>query len=510
MQKHDASAPDTKYLTAPGPVPVERFVRLSGGVQRAPALYVTIYAIIWTLVSASLDPTVPFDAVEAFNWARNAEWGTPKNPWLVGFSMWPVLGLGGKGLAVYWYASHFAAVAIGMLGVWHLAQRLSGDRQLAWIAMLSLHLSGAINIDVLPYNDNYLLVMLWPWMLWLFVRALLDSPRYWPAFAAVAGLAAMTKYSTFALLGAIFVVTLWTPQARRHYRRPAFLLGLVIFIALIAPNVVWLAHHDFAAFRWVDDQITLRLNARALYGALSAFYPVAILALVLRVSGVRFTRPPVDARIVAGVVILPLLPILLYFTWHNGGRISEWLQPFAVPLPAVLMACVQPATAARSRRTARWLPAAGVLVLAGYVVFLSANLRNAGQKFSGIKTASGMLEQRWQARYHMPLRYVGHDHIAAWLTFYAPGNPRLLMRWSAQRRPNIYTNAIDEAHVRAHGALLLGQPGRSCRRTSFTRTLAQWPTLVIDAVETVPFSYHGGASPIALCVAYIAPEREYR
>ena len=65
-----------------------------------------------------------------------------------------------------------------MLGVWHLAHRLSGDRRLAWLAMLSLHLSGAINIDILPYNDNYLLVMLWPWMLWLFVRGLLGTGRH--------------------------------------------------------------------------------------------------------------------------------------------------------------------------------------------------------------------------------------------------------------------------------------------------------------------------------------------
>lgn len=506
MQKHNPSLPDTDYLTVPAPAPLQRLAAAPCVVWRSPVFYVAIYAVVWALVSASLDPTVPFDAVEAFNWARNAEWGTPKNPWLVGFSMWLVLGLDGKGMAVYWYVSHFAAIAIGMLGVWHLAHRLSGDRYLAWLAMLSLHLSGAINIDMLPYNDNYLLVMFWPWMLWLFVRSLLDSPRYWPALGVAAGLATMTKYSTFALLGAMFVVTVWTPEARRHYRRPAFLLGLAILVAMIAPNVVWLAHHDFAAWRWVDDQINARLNARALYGALTAFYPVAVLALVMRMAGARFAPPARDARIVAGILLLPLIPILLYFTLHNGGRISEWLQPFAVSLPAVCVACMRPDIAARPWRIARWLVAAGLLVLAGYAVFLSANLRNAGQKFSGIKVAGVELAQRWQARYHTPLRYVGHDHLATWLTFYAPGKPRLLMRWSAQQRPNIYTKDIDEADVRAHGAILLGHPGQSCRRTSFSRTLAQWPTLTIDALETVPFSYHGDTAPIPLCVAYVGPK----
>jgi 4-amino-4-deoxy-L-arabinose transferase-like glycosyltransferase len=511
MQKHDASsAPASGPTFAPTRRPTSAraiFLRTAAAVQYSPSLYVAIYALVWALVSATLDPTVPFDAVEAFNWARNAQWGTPKNPWLVGFSMWPALGLRPEALAFYWYASHFAAVAIGMLGVWHLAQRLSGNARLAWLAMLSLHLSGAINIDILPYNDNYLLVMLWPWMLWLFVRAMCDSPRFWPAFGTVAGLAAMTKYSTFALLGAIFIITLWTPCTRRHYRQPAFVLGVAIFVALVVPNVLWLTSHDFAAFRWVDDQIQQRLNLRGLRGALAAFYPVATLAVVMHLAGIRFKAPPLPVWLSACVVLPPLLPILVYFTVHEGGRISEWLQPFAVPLPALLVACAAPQTARRAWRISRWLPAVGLMVLVGYTMALSMNLRNAGQKFAGIKAASFTLEQRWQARYQTPLAFVGHDHVATWLTFYAPGNPRLLARWSATQRPNIYTRDLDESEVRARGALLLGRPGRSCREANFSRTLALWPTLSIEAQETVPFAYHGGASPIPLCVAYIAPQR---
>ncbi len=510
MQKHDASAPDSGYLSPAPPAPGEYVRWFARAAQRSPALYVAIYGVVWTLVSASLDPTVPFDAVEAFNWARNAEWGTPKNPWLVGISMWPMVGfgrLGGETLAMYWYASHFVGVAIGMLGVWHLALRLSGERRLAWLAMLSLHLSGAINIDILPYNDNYLLVMLWPWMLWLFVRALFDAPRFWPAFAVVAGLAAMTKYSTFALLGTMAVVVMRTPAFRAHCRRPAFLVGVAIFIGLVAPNVIWLAQHDFAAFRWVGDQIKPHLNARALTGALTALYPVATLALIMRLAGVRFTRPAAPVRVAAWVMLAPWLPILAYFTCHNGGRISEWLQPFAVPLPALLVACVAPGSSVRAGRIARWLPVVGVVVLAGYVVALTANLRNAGQKFTGIKTLSVALEQRWQTRYHAPLRYVGHDHLATWLTFYAPGNPHLLMRWTDRNRPNIYTKDIDERDVREHGALLLGRPGHACRRAGVGRTLAQWPTLAVDVQETLPFSYHGNAPPVPLCVMYIAPQR---
>ena len=54
-------------------------------------LWVSVYAILWICGSYSLDPTVPYDAVEAVNWGMNGEWGSPKNPWFVGAVMWPAI-----------------------------------------------------------------------------------------------------------------------------------------------------------------------------------------------------------------------------------------------------------------------------------------------------------------------------------------------------------------------------------------------------------------------------------
>ena len=54
-------------------------------------IWASLYAVLWTIVTVSLDPAVPYDAVEALNWAQNGEWGSPKNPWLVGLVMRPAL-----------------------------------------------------------------------------------------------------------------------------------------------------------------------------------------------------------------------------------------------------------------------------------------------------------------------------------------------------------------------------------------------------------------------------------
>jgi hypothetical protein len=485
---------------------------------RAPLTYVAFFGLIWTLVSGALDPTVPYDAVEALNWARNAEWGTPKNPWLTGLAFWPALGLRGPAQAVYWYASHFAAVAVGLLGVWQLALRLTRRPDLAWLAMLSLNVSGVLNIDILPYNDNFLLVMLWPWMLYLLVRAAFDTPTAWPLFAVVAGLAAMTKYSTFALIGMVFLLTLLSPELRRNYRSPWFALAVAIFLLMVLPNVWWLAHHDFAAFRWVGDQVRERLNLRGLKAAVSAFYPVAVLAVAILLCGARLRRPTApEARapllLVARVLLLPLVPIVVYFTVFDGGRVTEWLQPFAVPAPALLVACVAGAHSGSGRevsvrRAISGFAGAAVVVVVVYALFLCANVKNAGQKFSGLKTLSVVLDQRWRDRYGAPLRYVGGHPVSHWLTFYVPGNPYPLSAWSNAARPNIYTHGIDEASVRHDGALLVGTPDVRCDDADFSAVLAQWPTLKIDTTEDVLFSFHRDAKQKQkhLCIALIAPD----
>lgn len=482
---------------------------------RAPLAFAALFSLVWTVVSGMLDPTVPYDAVEALNWARNAQWGTPKNPWLTGFAFWPALALSGPAQSVYWYASHFVAVGIGLLGVWQLALRLTFRRDLAWLAMLSLNVSGVVNIDILPYNDNYLLVMLWPWMLYLLVRATFDTPAAWPLFAVAAGLAAMTKYSTFALIGTAFLLMLISYELRSRCRGPWFALGVAIFLVMVMPNAWWLAHHDFAAFRWVGDQLDEGLNLRGLKAAICAFYPLAVLALVLRWCGVRGRWPAspearAPLRLLLQVLLLPLVPILAYFTMVEGGRVTEWLQPFVVPAPALLVAWVAhtaPGQGIVLRRAITGFAGVAALVVVSYAVFLGANVKNAGQKFLGLKTLSMVLDQHWQDRYGAPLRYVGGHPLSHWLTFYVPGNPRLLVAWSNTTRPNIYTHDIDEASVRREGVLLVGAPDVRCADSDFRAWLKPWPSLKVDATEDVLFSFHGKGrqKQKPLCVAMVAP-----
>ncbi|MDR0218136.1 MAG: glycosyltransferase family 39 protein [Enterobacteriaceae bacterium] len=468
------------------------------------------YAILWIATSYSLDPTVPYDAVEALNWGINGEWGSPKNPWLVGSMMLPVIAIKAISLSFYWYFTHFIAIAIGMFGVWQLAFRLTDKVELAWLAILSLNLSGIINFDIIPYNDNYLLVMLWPWALLFFLKAIDDHPKWWLAFALAIGLATMAKYSSLAIVGSVFLLSLFVAKVRRHYREPVFYLAIALWFLLVTPNIWWLVHNDFAAFKWVDSQIERGFNLHTTLAVLSVFYPLIIVGIIIYLSGGRIGWPQKQSNKLMNIVILlPLLIIYGWFSFNLGGRITEWLQPFSAVAPALLVGSITLPPRKSLLGTLRVLAVFGVLMLIGYAAVMLANVRGAGEKFVGINVFTRQLDQRWSERYSTPLRYVGGEYLHQWLTFYSHYRPQTIQPWEIGdgAPPNIYNRHIKESDIVEYGALLVGERGTSCQKEHFQPMLAAWPGLTVSHKEAFTFQAQPGADPETVCIGFVDPQK---
>ncbi|MGK0600305.1 glycosyltransferase family 39 protein [Yokenella regensburgei] len=469
-------------------------------------VWVGLYALLWSFATISLDPTVPYDAIEVLNWAQNAEWGSPKNPWLVSMVWRPALWFSGTSLSAYWYSTHFIATAVGMTGCWFLAKELSGSERLAWLALFTLNLSGIINFDIISYNDNYLLVMLWPWMMLFFFLAITRHPVWWMAFAVTSGLGVMAKYSTLAFVSSVFIATLIVPKLRLCYRQPIFYLAILIGLAIIAPNLFWLWAHNFAAFKWVDSQIIYQFNPGIFIKLLSIYYPLLFLWWILHLSKIQIHWPAdTYKQALLLVAFVPQALIWLWFLFHQGGRLTEWLQPFFILAPALVVACVAKSSGKPVKRAAFVLMSTAFLVFFGYTAVMVTNVRNAGQKMNGIVHFSYTAERLWQERYGTPLRLVGGEYLSEWLTFYATSKPKIITPWSNSTAPNIYNADIRFSHIKHSGALLIGRSDRICSYASFMRALKQWPQLPLDAMSQITFQEDNSHSRYSVCIGFVKP-----
>ena len=473
--------------------------------------YVSAYVLAWTGLTFVANTSVPAgDAIEAFNWAANLDWGTPRSGWLVGLAMSPALFFESiAARSLYWYFSHFFGVGVGMVGVWKLALRLTSSTQLAWLAVLALHLSVAISTDAQNQNDNYLLIMLWPWMFYFFIRAGFDNSRFWLPFAVTAGLATMAKYSTLAFVWSVFALTLISPPLRRTYRQPAIYLAISLFFLMVVPNIFWLWQHDFVAIHWFSDDAQNRFAPSSVLAVTVTFVNVLVPLLLLWLAGIRFRWPQSQASRSAIIcMLLPLaliIPYLVFYPTRNSSRVAEWLRPFCILAPPLFVACISDIPNSVFRKIFASLAGIGCMIFIGYAAAKDANFRNSYYRGNGAAVVGAKAQELWHIRYNSRLSYVAGSDTAKTTTFYASDFPALLQSWSDIDQPNIFTGHLRATEVRRRGALLIGNPGIPCAGADFSRTIKAWPKMHIDESKEITFADAPFGPVQILCLAFVAP-----
>ncbi len=476
--------------------------------HRLALLWCLLYAVAWSLVSYHLDPTVPYDAIEALNWASNGEWGSPNNPWFVGFVA-RILSFSDSSTfaSAFWYVGHFAVISLGMLGCYFLAHKLTDSPAMAWLALFTLNLSGVINFDAIPYNDNYLLFGSWPWLLFFFVKATYDDPKWWMPFGIIAGCASMAKYTTFAPVGVVFLLSLLVPQVRQNYQNRYFYIAILMFLALILPNFIWLVENNFSAFKWVSGQVSAQISPGSWLAVLSVFYPLILVAAMLGRKGLKRREDvPQKVHLTALVLLLPLVPIMAWFSFHKGERLVEWLHPFFMPAPAVLVGYLSHSVVPYIKRPLKILLVMAMVILVGYSSVLAFNVRNAGQKFVGIKTLSQDAEAFWQETTDKPLKLVGGHYRAQWFTFYIGTHPQLTNQWNNETLPNVYNRHINEAMIREYGALILGDLGKGCQPGVFDSFSNEWPQFALTEQKQIVFQESPQDPKMDACLGIVLPK----
>lgn len=452
--------------------------------HRIVIIWCCVYAFFWTTASFFLDPTVPYDAIEALNWASNGEWGSPKNPWFVGWvSRVFLYSPSPEFSSMYWYLSHYTVISVGMLGCYRLTYKLSKSISLSWLGLLILNLSGVINFDAIPYNDNYLLFGTWPWLLLLFIKSVWEEPRWWLLFGLTAGCSAMAKYTTFAPIMMIFIVSLTVKSVRRAWNEPYFYAAILIFVTLTIPNLFWMVDNDFSSIKWVESQVATQFNLSSWLSLLLVFYPLVLLGIIIVKRSVKLsTYVSEQLKITTVILFLPLFIIMGWFTFHSGGRLVEWLHPFFMPAPAILVAYLSPNTISSLSRIINTLMVISITIFGGYIFVLTMNVKNAGEHLSGVKSLSREAKAFWNENNEEKLTLVGGDDLSQWFTFYIAPHPKVTRRWNNDTLPNVYNRHITSEQITRQGALLVGKVGEGCQEGVFAYFIDEWmefkPTII--------------------------------
>jgi 4-amino-4-deoxy-L-arabinose transferase-like glycosyltransferase len=193
------------------------------------------------------------------------------------------------------------------------------------VAPAHLRIGAMLNIPVIE-------VFLCTLTAYFVIRALARGERWmWLLAGAVLGLAVLAKHASLIWAAALGAGVIATSQ-RRALLSPWPWLGGVLALAIIAPNIVWQAQHDFATLEFMR---TLRADllvsqGRALFvaGQLLYFHPLAVPVWIAGLA-FAFTEP---GRVMRPFAVLFLFMFAFFFI--AGGK------PYyiASAYPAVLAA----------------------------------------------------------------------------------------------------------------------------------------------------------------------------
>lgn len=481
-----------------------------------------VHVAVWTLVPALMYHNPPKDSLEGLAWGQMWLFGYEKHPflapWLTALATrlfgtvgWPI------------YLMSQLAVILTFWGVYRIALPIVG-RQKAVLAVLLLDGIYYYSVGAIPFNPNVAMLPTWALTIWSFRAALLrpDTPR-WVAAGACAGLATLAKYESAILFVVMLIALGLLPEGRRALRTRSFYAGLATAVAVVSPNLLWLAKHDFGPFHYALNNLNLERNVYTEPGAgehhglypplmflleqLGALVPMVLLYLpFVRWKNRDFTFSTFGRRFVFLMTCGPLLVTLLFATLTNAQLIARWGFPFFSLAGIALVLVFPPELDTRSWRRflCIWLALLAVEIGGTYwVIFIrpaSTGVAPYSIAYPG-QAVSDYVTGRWHEHAGTPLKYVAGDRwTIATISALSREKPTPYFEASAAQSP-----WLNEADLRTQGAVFVQPMLKPVDDELIAAMRVRFPELQHETVAT--FRQHTDASvpPVRLWVAVLPP-----
>lgn len=191
------------------------------------------------------------DELQFLSDARHLDWGYVAYPPLTPFLERISLGLFGLSLAGLRFFSVLAqAILIFVAGL--MARDLGGGRLAQAAAALAVAFSPLPVFEATEFQYTSFEMLWWVLIAWFAIRLLRsEDPRWFLAIGIAVGLALETKYSIVFYIAGILGGLLFT-GARRYLATGWFWAGAAIAFLIFLPNLLWLIHHDFISYTFLQ------------------------------------------------------------------------------------------------------------------------------------------------------------------------------------------------------------------------------------------------------------------
>ncbi|OZI30353.1 hypothetical protein CAL29_20150 [Bordetella genomosp. 10] len=220
------------------------------------SLLLAIQGLVWIVGSwiyrSNLDPAA--DMLENYVWGIEWQAGYYKHPpafaWIAAawFQVFPRTDLA-------YFALSSVNAMIGICGIVALARRFLPLRD-ALLVGLAMAVTPIYTTLAIKFNANTVLLSLWPWTAYFFVRyAQTGAWKSALALGAAAALAMLGKYFSVTLLAGLGLAGLVRPAWRAQLLRPRTLLAVAAGAVVLGPHLAWLVRNHFPTFAYADERI---------------------------------------------------------------------------------------------------------------------------------------------------------------------------------------------------------------------------------------------------------------
>jgi hypothetical protein len=191
------------------------------------------------------------DELQFLSDARHLDWGFVCYPPLTAFIehiSLAIFGVSLVGLRLFSVITQSLVIVFAGL----IAKELGGGRLAQFTAALTVALSPLPLFQGTEFQYSSFDLLWWALAAYFAVRLLKsENPHWWLAIGAALGIGLLTKYSIVFYIAGILAGVVLT-SARRYLLSIWFWSGIAVALLIFLPNFLWLVHHDFISYTFLQ------------------------------------------------------------------------------------------------------------------------------------------------------------------------------------------------------------------------------------------------------------------